>query len=120
MSPSSTLISPLSFADGSANYSSRHGDQILASVNGPMDVPRRDTQKPDEATLEVWVKPGVGTSGVGERYIEGVIKGVLKRIVLSHEKYMARRGIVITLVVLANKGGEGKVAGRGASVGVSE
>ncbi|OAX84845.1 hypothetical protein ACJ72_00773 [Emergomyces africanus] len=108
-------LAPLHFPDGSASYTSPNGYQILGSVNGPMESGRRDAQKPEEATIEVLVKPGVGISGVGERYVEGILRGILSRVILVREKSMPRKGIVITLVVLKNKGADGKVAERGGS-----
>ncbi|OJD16339.1 hypothetical protein AJ78_03472 [Emergomyces pasteurianus Ep9510] len=113
-SPDATLA-PLHFPDGSASYTSPNGDQILGSVNGPIEAGRRDAQKPEEATIEVLVKPGVGISGVGERYMEAILRGILSRVILVREKSMPRKGIVITLVVLKNKGADGKVAERGGS-----
>ncbi|KAK2812740.1 hypothetical protein FQN50_001069 [Emmonsiellopsis sp. PD_5] len=115
MAAPNASLAPLRFPDGSASYTSPTGDQILGSVNGPMEVGRRDTQKPEEATIEVLVKPGVGSSGVGERYVEGILRGILSRVILVREKSMPRRGIVVTLVVLKNKGADGKVAERGGS-----
>lgn len=109
-------LTPLHFANGSASYTSPTGDQILGSVNGPIEVNRRDAQKPDEATLEIVVKPGVGGSGVGERYVEGVLRSVLARVILMRDRTLARRAIVVTLVVVKNKVADGKVDERGGSV----
>ena len=111
-----TSLTPLQFPDGSALYASPAGVKILGSVNGPIEVIRRDAQKPEEAALEVLVKPGVGTSGVGERYVEGILKGVLGRVILGRDKAMPRKGIVITLVVMENKSTGGKAGERGGSV----
>ncbi|KAL1960576.1 hypothetical protein VTO42DRAFT_7155 [Malbranchea cinnamomea] len=115
MTQPSISLSPLKYADGSASYTSPTGEMILGSVNGPVEVTRRDTQKPEEATLEVIVKPGVGSSGVGERYVEGIIRGVLSRVILMRDRNLARKGIVVTLVVMGNKSCDGKVAERGGS-----
>jgi exosome complex component RRP46 len=109
-------LSPLQFPDGSASYTSPAGVKILGSVNGPLEISRRDAQKPEEATLEVLVKPGVGTSGVGERYVESILKGVLGRVILGRDKAMPRKGIVVTLVVTENKPAGGKAGERGGSV----
>ncbi|WEW57322.1 exosome non-catalytic core subunit rrp46 [Emydomyces testavorans] len=108
-------LAPLRFANGSASYTSPSGDQILGSVNGPAEVNRRDPQKPEEATLEILVKPGVGGSGVGERYVEGILRSVLTRVILMRDKALARRAIVVTLVVMKNKTAEGRVDERGGS-----
>lgn len=112
--PSAT-VSPLTRSDGSAQYNCpTTGFQILGSVNGPIELPgRRDAQKPEEATLEVFVKPATAQSAIGERYVEGILKTLLGKIVLGREKGFARRGVVITLLILGGLR-EAKV-GRGES-----
>lgn len=55
-------LSSLSRADGSATYSA-HGYTIIGAVNGPIEVQRRD-ELPNEATIEVNVRP---SSGVGSK-----------------------------------------------------
>ena len=110
-------FSPLQYADGSVSYTSPTGEVILGSVNGPIEVTRRDTQKPEDATLEVLVKPGSGsTGGVGERYVEGLLRGVLSRVILMRDRNLARRGVVVTLVVLSNDAKDGNIEERGGSV----
>jgi exosome complex component RRP46 len=87
----------------------------MGSVNGPIELPgRRDAQKPEEATLDVLVKPGTAQAGVGEKYVEGILKGLLGRLLLGRETGFPRRGIVMTLVVSGGENG-GKVR-RGESV----
>ncbi|KAL4951483.1 hypothetical protein BDW69DRAFT_38281 [Aspergillus filifer] len=105
-------LHPLERADGSASYKCPStGSNILGSVNAPVELPgRRDALKPEEATVEVFVKPGTAPGGVGERYVEGVIRGALGRLILGREKGYARRGVVITLAVLG-----GETVGRGGS-----
>ncbi|KAI5305240.1 hypothetical protein KEM56_004928 [Ascosphaera pollenicola] len=112
--PQATL-NPLHFPDGSASYTSPSGAQVLASINGPIDFHRRDAQKPDEAGIEVVVKPSVGQSGVGERHVESIVRQVLSRIVLKRERGMPRNGIVVTLIVMRNEASSGKVSDRGVS-----
>jgi hypothetical protein len=106
-------LNPLSRADGSASYQCPStGSNILGSVNAPIELPgRRDALKPEEATLEVFVKPGTAPGGIGERYVEGILKGALGRLVLGREKGYARRGVVITLAVVGGESVE-----RGGSV----
>ncbi|KAH8692598.1 putative exosome complex subunit Rrp46 [Talaromyces proteolyticus] len=103
-------LSPLSRSDGSAAYNCpASGFQILAAVTGPVELPgRRDAQKPEEATLEVLVKPGTAQGAIGERYVEDILKTLLGRVVLGRDKGFPRRGIVITLLVLGGSGG-GKI-----------
>jgi len=50
-------------ADGSATYT-HNGYSIIGAVNGPIEVQRRD-EMPEEATIEVNVRPAVG---VGSTY----------------------------------------------------
>lgn len=109
-------ISPLTRSDGSAVYSCpATGFQILGSVNGPIELPaRRDAQKPEEATVEVLVKPATAQSAIGERYVEIILRTLLSRVILGREKGFARRGVVVTLLVLGSSG-DGKT-GRGESV----
>ncbi|KAL2868142.1 putative exosome complex subunit Rrp46 [Aspergillus lucknowensis] len=105
-------LHPLSRADGSASYKCPStGSNVLGSVNAPVELPgRRDALKPEDATIEVFVKPGTAPSGVGERYVEGILRGALSRIVLGREKGYPRRGVVITLAILG-----GESIGRGGS-----
>ncbi|KAL5336586.1 hypothetical protein BJX70DRAFT_400526 [Aspergillus crustosus] len=98
-------LHPLSRADGSASYKCpATGSNILGSVNAPVELPgRRDALKPEEATLELFVKPGTASGGIGERYVEGILKGALGRLILGREKGYPRRGVVVTLAII---GGE--------------
>lgn len=57
------ILSPLCRADGSAAYS-KNGYSVIAAVNGPIEVQRRD-ELPDEAAVDVAVRPA---AGVGGRY----------------------------------------------------
>lgn len=121
MAAASASISPLAFPDGSTSYTSPTGaSEVLASVNGPIDFHRRDAQRPDEAAVEVLVKPSVGQSSIVERHAESIVRGVLGRIILKQERFMARSGIVVTLLVTRNKtadpGSTAKVSERGESV----
>lgn len=54
-------LSLLHRADGSASYSS-NGCSVIAAVNGPIEVQRRD-ELPEEAALDVSVKPASGVGG---------------------------------------------------------
>ena len=106
-------LTPLNRADGSASYQCPStGSNILGSVNAPVELPgRRDALKPEEATVEVFVKPGTAPAGVGERYVEGIIKTMISRLILGREKGYPRRGVVITLAIVG-----GQPARRGDSV----
>ena len=52
------LLSPLQRADGSVSYS-QGGYSVIAAVNGPIEVQRRD-ELPEEAAIEVNIRPAVG------------------------------------------------------------
>lgn len=52
------LLSPLNRADGSATFS-QGGYTVIGAVNGPIEVQRRD-ELPEEAAIEVNVRPAVG------------------------------------------------------------
>ncbi|KAJ5819956.1 Exoribonuclease phosphorolytic domain 2 [Penicillium riverlandense] len=98
-------LAPLHRADGSSSYTCpATGYELLGAVNAPVELPaRRDALKPEEATVEVFVKPGTTTAGVGERYVEGILRSVLATVILGREKGLPQRGVVITLAIV---GGE--------------
>jgi exosome complex component RRP46 len=52
---------PLYRADGSAQYSAA-GYSIVGSINGPIEVQRRD-ELPEEAAIEVNIRPAAGVGG---------------------------------------------------------
>ena len=60
MSPE-TKIGLLERPDGSSSFSD-NGYSVLAAVNGPIEVQRRD-ELPEEAALEVIVRPSAGVGG---------------------------------------------------------
>ncbi|CEJ56574.1 hypothetical protein PMG11_02776 [Penicillium brasilianum] len=95
-------LSNLSRADGSASFKCPiTGYKVLGAVNAPIELPaRRDALKPEEATVEVFVKPGNTTAGVGERYVEGILRTMLQKVILGRERGFARRGVVITLAII--------------------
>ncbi|OJJ42862.1 hypothetical protein ASPZODRAFT_147028 [Penicilliopsis zonata CBS 506.65] len=106
---------PVHRPDGSATYTCPlTGFNVLGAVNAPIELPaRRDALKPEEATLEVFVKPATSSPAVGERYVEGILRNLLGAIILGREKGFPRRGVVLTLAVL--EGGDSKATGRGSS-----
>ncbi|KAK4556994.1 exosome non-catalytic core subunit rrp46 [Recurvomyces mirabilis] len=71
---------PLHRADGSASYANNLYT-ILASVNGPIEVQRRD-DLPEEAAIEVNIRPAAGVGGPRERWLESVVASVLRSILL--------------------------------------
>lgn len=55
-------FSHLHGADGSATFS-HNGYTIIGSVNGPIEITRRD-ELPEEAAVDVIVRPAVGVGGM--------------------------------------------------------
>lgn len=95
-------LSQLHRADGSASYKCPvTGYDVLGAVNAPVELPaRKEALRPEDATVEVFVKPGNTTAGVGERYVESILRNVLEEVILGRAKGFQRRGVVITLAVL--------------------
>lgn len=56
-----TTLSPLHRADGSARYS-KSGYSVIAAINGPIEVQRRD-ELPEEAAVDITVRPTAGVRG---------------------------------------------------------
>lgn len=54
-------FSPLHRADGSASYS-KNGYSVVAAINGPVEVQRKD-EIPEEAAIDVVVRPANGVGG---------------------------------------------------------
>lgn len=73
---------PLVRADGSTVFSDGLYT-VIAGVNGPVDVQRRD-ELPEEAAIEVNLRPTAGVGGPRERWLETVVASVLKSILLVH------------------------------------
>ncbi|CAK4032067.1 Hypothetical predicted protein [Lecanosticta acicola] len=71
---------PLSRADGSTAVSSGLYT-VIAGVNGPVEVQRRD-ELPEEAAVEVNIRPSSGIGGPRERWLESVVQSVLKNVIL--------------------------------------
>ncbi len=81
MSPSLALH-PLVRADGSATFTSNLYT-VLAAANGPVEVSRRD-ELPEEAAIEVNIRPSSGVGGPRERWMESVITSLLRSLLLVH------------------------------------
>ncbi|KAF2220858.1 ribosomal protein S5 domain 2-type protein [Elsinoe ampelina] len=90
-------LGPLHRADGSATYS-HAGYSVICAVNGPVEVQRRD-ELPDEAAIEVNVRPAVGVGGPRERHLETLIHSTVRHIILTH--LHPRTLIQITLQILS-------------------
>jgi exosome complex component RRP46 len=107
-------LTHLNQADGSATYT-HNGFSIIGAVNGPIEVLRRD-EMPEEATLEVNVRPAVGVGsthilhtlhlaivilithqGPKERHLETLLHNTLRSIILT--RLIPRTLVQITLQV---------------------
>lgn len=76
-------LSTLPRADGSATYS-HAGYTITATANGPLEVQRRD-EDPDEASVDVVVRPAAGVGGPSERHLESILQKTLHEIILVQD-----------------------------------
>ncbi|KAI9802987.1 MAG: hypothetical protein M1825_002220 [Sarcosagium campestre] len=78
--PSQVDISQLHRADGSASYS-HGGFTVVAAVNGPIEVQRRD-ELPEEAAVDVIVRPASGLATTRERHLESILYAALRHVIL--------------------------------------
>ncbi|KAI9786703.1 MAG: exosome non-catalytic core subunit rrp46 [Peltula sp. TS41687] len=92
---SKVTLSHLNRADGSATYSD-NGYSIVGAVNGPVEVQRRD-ELPEEAAIDVIIRPASGVGGVRERHLESIIEATLRQVILI--KNFPRTLIQVTLQV---------------------
>ncbi|KAH7113858.1 hypothetical protein B0J11DRAFT_141638 [Dendryphion nanum] len=90
-----TLLSHLHRADGSATYA-HNGYTIIGAVNGPIEVLRRD-ELPEEATVEVNIRPAIGVGTPRERHLETLLHSALRSVILIQN--IPRTLVQITLQV---------------------
>ncbi|KAI1818445.1 hypothetical protein GGS20DRAFT_289631 [Poronia punctata] len=76
------LLSHLHKTDGSATYSYA-GYTVIGAVNGPIEAQKRD-ELPEEAILDVIVRPAAGVGGTRERHLESLIQSTLRQIILTN------------------------------------
>ncbi|KAI1336816.1 hypothetical protein F5Y15DRAFT_195730 [Xylariaceae sp. FL0016] len=74
------LLSHLRKADGSATFSYA-GYTVIGAVNGPIEIQRRD-ELPEEAAVDVIVRPAAGVGGTRERHLETILHDALRQIIL--------------------------------------
>ncbi|KAI1128404.1 hypothetical protein F5Y10DRAFT_176367 [Nemania abortiva] len=89
------LLSHLHKADGSATYSYA-GYTVIGAVNGPIEAQKRD-ELPEEAIIDVVVRPAAGVGGTRERHLESLLQSTLRQIILVNN--FPRTLIQITLQV---------------------
>ena len=92
-----TSLHPLHRAHGSAMYTSPNGYSVLAAVNGPVEVQRRD-ELPEEAHIEVNVRPQDGVGQVKERHLELIIANTLRDVV--YVQMFPRQMVQLTFQIL--------------------
>lgn len=88
----------LARADGSATFTSKLYS-ILAAANGPVEVQRRD-ELPEEAAIEVNIRPASGVGGPRERWLESVVSEVLRSVlfVYMHPRTLVQVTLQITKI----------------------
>ena len=111
----SIILSHLHRADGSATFS-QNGYTVIGAVNGPIEVGRRD-ELPEEAAVDVTVRPAAGVGGESleitveyprgvltppvlgtrERHLESILQSTLRQVILIHN--FPRTLIQITLQI---------------------
>ncbi|EPE25924.1 Ribosomal protein S5 2-like protein [Glarea lozoyensis ATCC 20868] len=91
----SASLSHLHSADGSATFS-QNGYTVIGAVNGPIEVQRRD-ELPEEAAVDIVVRPAAGVGGTRERHLESILQSTLRQIILTHN--FPRTLIQITLQI---------------------
>ncbi|TVY47274.1 Exosome complex component [Lachnellula occidentalis] len=74
------LLSHLHRTDGSATFS-QNGYTVVGAVNGPIEVQRRD-ELPEEAAIDVNIRPAAGVGGTRERHLESILQSTLRQIIL--------------------------------------
>ncbi|KAJ5717950.1 Exoribonuclease phosphorolytic domain 2 [Penicillium malachiteum] len=109
MAAPTASISDAFRADGSASYKCPvTGYRVLAAVNAPVELPaRKGALKPQEATVEVLIRPGKISPSVVEKSSESILRRMLASVILRRHAGYPRRGVVITLAVV-----EGEPVGR--------
>ncbi|KAF1982435.1 hypothetical protein K402DRAFT_424543 [Aulographum hederae CBS 113979] len=97
MPAATATLGPLC-SDGSATYTSPEGYTITGAVNGPIEVQRRD-ELPEEATIEVNIRPANGVGTTRERHLESLLHSTLRSIILTHT--FPRTLIQLTLQIVS-------------------
>ncbi|KAK6332883.1 exosome non-catalytic core subunit rrp46 [Orbilia brochopaga] len=94
-------LSPLPQADGSCQYTCPTSrTTVLTAVNGPIEVRAKDEQ-PNNATVEVIVKPGIGVGGVRETRLSTILQQTLTSLILT--AHHPRTLIQITAQILQSE-----------------
>lgn len=106
-------LHPLNRATGSARYTSPNSPHtILATINGPHELPKRSDEIPDNVFVDVHVRPAVGVSGVRERRLEEIVKKTVGSAEILRGREMMRLGIMVGLLVVGGREGGGGTQGK--------
>ncbi|KAI0003995.1 hypothetical protein F4779DRAFT_80738 [Xylariaceae sp. FL0662B] len=92
-----TLLSHLPKADGSATFSYA-GYTVVGAVNGPIEVQRRD-ELPEEAAVDVIVRPAAGVGGTRERHLESLLQQTLRQIILVNNSPRTLIQVILQVTV---------------------
>ncbi len=114
-SEATALLSHLYKTDGSATFS-QNGYTIIGAVNGPIEVQRRD-ELPEEAAIDVIVRPAAGVGSTREKHLESIIEKTLRQIVLINQ--FPRTLIQVTLQVTSSPSNETTTAKSNSNASVS-
>ena len=109
------LLSHLHKTDGSATFS-QNGYTIIGAVNGPIEVQRRD-ELPEEAAIDVIVRPAAGVGSTREKQLESIIEKTLRQIILINN--FPRTLIQVTLQLTSSPGNETTTARANSTSSVS-
>jgi len=90
-------LGTLNSADGSSTVTI-FGFTVTGSVNGPIEVQRRD-ELPEEAAIEVNIRPASGVHSPREAHLEALVHSTLRSVILVDR--FPRTLIQVTLQVLA-------------------
>ncbi|KAI8632353.1 hypothetical protein F5Y19DRAFT_361470 [Xylariaceae sp. FL1651] len=91
------LLSHLQKADGSATYSYA-GYTVVGAVNGPIEAQKRD-ELPEEAVIDVIVRPAAGVGGTRERHLESLLQSTLRQLILINNFPRTLIQIILQIVV---------------------
>lgn len=91
------LLSHLHKADGSATYSYA-GYTVIGAVNGPIEAQKRD-ELPEEAIIDVIVRPAAGVGGTRERHLESLLQSTLRQVILVNNFPRALVQIILQITV---------------------
>ncbi|KAI2629039.1 hypothetical protein GGS21DRAFT_235570 [Xylaria nigripes] len=91
------LLAHLYQADGSATYSYA-GYTVIGAVNGPIEAQKRD-ELPEEAIIDVIIRPAAGVGGTRERHLESLLRSTLRQVILVNSFPRSLIQIILQITV---------------------